>query len=114
MLLVEDDPTIRSLIEDVLQEDVGVAVQVAADGAVGLEMARKLRPDLILLDINLPKLSGLEVARRLKADRRTQAIPIVAVTCASHDEVLAAGCDAFLGKPFDLDEMTAMTMRYVT
>ena len=107
ILVVEDDLGVSGLIADLLEAELSVDVAVAADGVVGLALARRLRPDVVLLDVNLPRLSGLALARQLKADPTTLAIPIVAVTSESRAKTLAAGCDDHLDKPFDLDELVA-------
>ncbi len=105
ILVVEDDLTVSDLIASLLEMELSVQVSVAADGVLGLALARWLRPDLVLLDVNLPRLSGLTLARQLKADPATWATPVIAVTSESRVKTLAAGCDDHLDKPFDLDEL---------
>jgi DNA-binding response OmpR family regulator len=107
ILVVEDDLSVSDLIADFLEAELGAHVVVAADGVLGLALARRLRPDLVLLDVNLPQLSGLAVARQMKADPTTCATPLIAVTSESRVRTLAAGCDDHLDKPFDLDELVA-------
>lgn len=103
ILVVDDEATIRLLIRASL-EGAGHCLLEAADGASALQMARSRRPDLILLDIALPRLSGLEVCRRLKADPATAATPILVLTgFAQQAERQAAeevGAQAFIAKPF--------------
>ncbi len=113
VLLVEDDPAIRDLIATLLEIDLGVSVTVATDGAAGLELAKRLGPDLVLLDINLPRLSGLELARRLRSNPRTRAIPIVAVSSESREKALAAGCDDHVAKPFNVSDLIQRVRRYL-
>jgi two-component system cell cycle response regulator DivK len=113
VLIVEDDPSIAELVQFVILDELGVRSVVAEDGERGLELARKLRPPLVLLDINLPKLSGLDVARQLKADPSTRALVLVAMTSASEVETRNAGCSDYLAKPFELDELINLAGRYV-
>ena len=109
VLVVEDDPDISDLVTDILELDLDVRTTKAEDGERGLEMTKELRPDLVLLDIKLPKISGLEVARRLKADPRTRAIPLIALTSEPRDTTLAAGCDDHIAKPFDILDLVQTT-----
>jgi CheY-like chemotaxis protein len=84
----------------------GYEVVVAGDGAQGVEAAIRERPDLILMDLSLPVLSGWEAAQQLKASAQTRPIPIIALSAhalaGERDRALAAGCDDFETKPVDL------------
>jgi CheY-like chemotaxis protein len=84
----------------------GYEVVIAIDGEQGLAMAQSERPDLILMDLNLPKLDGWEATRRIRAIPETKAIPVIALTAHEspddRDKCLAAGCNAHHGKPVDL------------
>lgn len=113
VLIVEDDPSIAELVRFVLEDEFGVHAVVAEDGEQGLELARQLKPPLVLLDINLPKLSGLDVARLLRADPETQALSLVAMTSASETDTRRAGCSDHLAKPFELDDLTNMIGKYL-
>jgi two-component system cell cycle response regulator DivK len=103
ILLVEDTEDNRQLIRD-LVTSVGYELLEAEDGETGVDMAERHRPDLILMDIQLPVLDGYEASRRIKADPELRHIPIIAVTsyALSGDETKArkAGCDAYVTKPF--------------
>lgn len=103
ILHVEDNPSNRKVIQHILRRTAHRLIE-AVNGQEGLEMAMKELPDLILLDIQLPKLSGYEVARRLKADEKLKQIPIIAVTsyALSGDDhkAIEAGCDAYIAKPY--------------
>ena len=104
ILLVEDDPTDLKLLSAVLKSSGhSVLEEISAEQAVDAIKAR--RPDLILLDLKLPGMDGLTLARRLKQDPDTQNIPIVAITAAremfSKEAALNAGCDAYIVKPVD-------------
>lgn len=103
ILIVDDEPNIVQLVRITL-EDSRVRILEAADGATALDRALSLRPDLILLDVDLPDLSGLEVCRRLKDDEALTKTKIVMLTAAAQaDDLargLAAGADQYLTKPF--------------
>jgi CheY-like chemotaxis protein len=102
ILVVDDDTAIRELMVAAF-EDEGYHVLQAADGAQALHLVSQTRPSVVVLDIQMPGIDGLEVARRLKADPETAAIPLVAVSAhARGAEVLGTGCCAFVAKPFDL------------
>ena len=104
ILVVEDSPDIRALIR-MLLEPAGHQVWTAADGAEGVELARRERPDLVLMDLSLPVLSGWEATRQIKSDPATSSITVLAVTAhamqGDRERALAAGCDGFLSKPID-------------
>ena len=103
ILVVDDEPTIRVLVRAVL-EGTGYRVLEAADGPSALQMAQSRRPDLVLLDIALPRLSGLEVCRRLKEDAATAATPVLLLSgLVQQTERRAAegvGAQGFIAKPF--------------
>jgi len=104
VLLVEDDPVILRLLE-VNFELEGFGVLLAHDGAEGIELARSEAPDLIISDIMMPKVSGLELVTALKADDATAAIPIILLSAkAQSSDVKAgmeAGADDYVTKPFE-------------
>lgn len=108
ILLVEDNELNRDMLSRRLSRR-GYEVEVAVDGAQGIEMARSVAPDLILMDVGLPGIDGLEATRRLKAEPGTRAIPIVALTAnamaGDQDEALAAGCDEYDTKPVDISRL---------
>ena len=104
ILLVEDNEMNRDMLSRRLRRR-GHEVLVAVDGAMGLAMAQRELPGLILMDMSLPVLDGWEATRRLKADPATRAIPIVALTAHAMGEdrerALAAGCDDYDTKPVE-------------
>jgi CheY-like chemotaxis protein len=106
VLIIEDNPVNLEFVVAVL-ESGGYRLLTATTAEAGLHAARTERPDVILLDIHLPRISGYEVAQRLKADPATAPIPIVAITAQAMrgEEVRAqaAGCNAFLTKPVEPD-----------
>jgi putative two-component system response regulator len=110
ILLVDDLPQNLEILCAVLEPE-GYALELAQDGQEALEMALKSPPDLILMDVSMPRMSGLEACRALKADERTRFVPIVLITALSarEDRIqgIAAGCDDFLAKPVDFEELLA-------
>jgi two-component system, cell cycle response regulator DivK len=108
ILYVEDNPQNMRLVRKILQAS-GYEVIEAVDGLSGLAMAARETPDLILMDINLPDISGLEATQRLKASPQLSWIPVVAVTAnAMHGDremVMQAGCDGYLAKPVMKSEL---------
>lgn len=112
VLIVDDFEQNRRLLLDLL-EDSGYEIQTACDGVEALEKAFAQPPDLVLMDVNMPRLDGFEACRRLKADERTRLVPVVLVTALSarEDRIrgISAGCDDFLTKPVDLEQLLART-----
>jgi putative two-component system response regulator len=110
VLVIEDDPSIRALLT-VLLEREGFDVATASDGEAGLAAVDKHDPDVVILDVGLPLIDGLEVTRRLRANRATRTLPIILLTArASIDDMVAgldAGADDFIGKPFERPELLA-------
>lgn len=108
ILLVEDNELNRDMLSRRLARR-GYEVSVAVDGEQGLARVREQRPDVVLLDMNLPLVDGWEVARRLKADPETAAIPIIALTAhamvGDRDQALQAGCDDYDTKPVELPRL---------
>ena len=106
MLYVEDNVANLRLVERLFARSPRITLLSADNGADGLRLARETRPALILLDLQLPAMPGLEVLRRLQQDEATRSIPVVIVTAdatpARHDEALAAGARAVLVKPLDV------------
>ncbi len=108
ILLIEDNELNRDMLSRRLARK-GFDVVTATDGEEGLSRAVPEAPDLILMDLNLPVLDGWEAARRLKADPRTKATPIIALSAHAMSEhrerALEAGCDEFDSKPVDLPRL---------
>jgi two-component system cell cycle response regulator DivK len=109
ILIVEDVDFNLDLLVQLLEDDYDILT--ASDGAAGIELAERERPDLILMDLSLPVIDGWEAARRIKANPVLQHIPIIALTAhaMSGDEAKAraAGCDDYLSKPIDEDVLFA-------
>jgi CheY-like chemotaxis protein len=116
VLVVEDSPDIRVLVR-MLLEARGHRVSTASDGREGVETARRERPDIILMDLSLPVLSGWEAARQIKADPSTRTIPVIAVTAhamqGDRERALAAGCDGFIPKPIDESTFERTVVAYL-
>jgi diguanylate cyclase (GGDEF)-like protein len=110
VLVADDDPSTRALIDMALQES-GYDCVLAADGKSALEQARATRPDLVVLDVGMPFMTGDEVHRELRRDPRTRYIPVVFVTAKRTTGEMAArlrnGADDYIAKPFDIDELVA-------
>ena len=105
VLLVEDNELNRDMLSRRLVRR-GFEVLIAIDGAEGIRMTRDEHPDIVLLDMSLPVIDGLEAARQLKRDPATQNIPLLALTAHAlkedRERAFAAGCDDFDTKPVDL------------
>ncbi len=108
ILLVEDQEMNRDMLSRRLKKR-GYEVDIAVDGAEGLEKARSGAPDLVLMDMSLPVMDGWEATRRLKADDATRRIPVVALTAhamaTDREKALEAGCDAYESKPVELPRL---------
>jgi CheY-like chemotaxis protein len=116
VLVVEDSDAIRAAFT-ILLEESGYAVAAAATGIDAVRLAAERPPDLVLLDLGLPDISGLEVTRRIKADPATARIPLVALTgrddAADRDALLAAGCADYLVKPVDTQSLIRALPNYI-
>jgi two-component system chemotaxis response regulator CheY len=104
VLVVDDDPFIRKLIATTLEDVAGFELHEAADGGEALEVARRERPALVFLDVDMPVLDGIETCTRLRSEESTGHATIVMLTAAHGDSVERraeeAGADLFLTKPF--------------
>jgi two-component system cell cycle response regulator DivK len=116
ILVIEDQEDNRQILRDLLGT-AGFDMIEAADGQEGVAAATKERPDLILMDIQLPIMDGYEATRRIKAIPELKAIPIIAVTsyALSGDEAkaMAAGCDAYVTKPYSPRQLLAKVKEYL-
>lgn len=106
VLLVEDSPVQREMISDILKES-GCTVTIACDGVEALEQLQAFSPDLVVLDIVMPRMNGYEVCRRIKSDPKTKNVPVI--MCSSKGEEfdrywgMRQGADAYIAKPFKPD-----------
>jgi CheY-like chemotaxis protein len=112
VLVVEDDRWIRSLLTDLLPAE-GYVVEEATNGAAGVRLARAHRPDVVLLDLAMPEMSGAEVLRELKSDSTTADIPIIVVSAYAGNlqGTEARTADSVIQKPFDLGDLLARIER---
>jgi two-component system, cell cycle response regulator DivK len=115
ILIVEDNELNLKLLNDILEYH-GYSILAARLGEEAIQLARRHTLSLIILDMQLPDISGLEAARRLKADEQTRAIPIIAVTAfalqGDEAKVIASGCDAYVPKPLNVAEFVGTVARY--
>ncbi|WP_329282817.1 response regulator [Streptomyces sp. NBC_01451] len=110
VLVVDDNKVIRQLIRVNLELE-GFEVVTAADGAECLDVVHQVRPDVVTLDVAMPRLDGLRTAARLRADPRTRDLPLAIISACTQYEVeagLEVGVDAFLAKPFDPAELISL------
>ena len=118
ILLVDDNPTNLQMLFQVLEKSVGCKLLVAKNGETALTIARKTRPDLILLDIMMPGIDGFEVCRRLKADPATLSIPVIFLSALDEtaDKVkgLQLGAVDYVSKPFQAEEVVARVNTHLT
>ncbi|HVI50403.1 MAG TPA: response regulator [Candidatus Sulfotelmatobacter sp.] len=105
ILIVEDNDLNMKLFNDLLQAH-GYQTLQTKDGREALKMAREYRPDLILMDIQLPEISGLEITRLLKADDELKTIPVIAVTAfamkGDEEKIREGGCEGYIAKPISV------------
>jgi two-component system cell cycle response regulator DivK len=117
ILIVEDEPKNITLFRDLLRR-FGYTTIEATNGRDGVNLAKARNPDLILMDIQLPVMDGLEATRILKLDAKTRNIPILALTSyamkGDRDKILQAGCDGYLAKPVDVREFLSTVARYLS
>jgi two-component system cell cycle response regulator DivK len=117
VLLVEDEEHILHLLTDLLAITLGQEVLTATDGIEAIRMAQEHRPDLILMNLTLPKLDGWEAARALKANDELRHIPILAITAhtmvGDRERALEAGCDDYFAKPIDVDAFVEFLQPYL-
>jgi CheY-like chemotaxis protein len=116
VLIIEDNEQ-NIYLATFLLKNSGYQVVQARSGEEGLSQSQKTRPDLILLDIQLPEMDGYEVVRRLKSQPATAAIPVVAVTsyamAGDREAILAAGCHGYVEKPIDPDTFVATVTAFL-
>ena len=115
ILVVEDNKKNMKLFRDVLQA-TGYRTLEAMTGEQAVELATEHSPDLVLMDIQLPDIDGIEALGRLRADERTASLPVLALTAQAMEgeraRFLAAGFDGYLSKPVDVDELIEAVRRY--
>ncbi|GAB4198280.1 MAG: response regulator [Coleofasciculaceae cyanobacterium] len=116
VLVVDDNEDNLSLLA-FLVEQLDCTILTAVDGQTALDLARGYQPVLILLDMMLPDIDGIEVLSRLRQNSLTATIPVIAVTAMARSQdrerILSAGCDEYVTKPFNVDEIEALLLRYL-
>jgi CheY-like chemotaxis protein len=114
ILLVEDDARLQTLGRKILERH-GYLVLLAGDGRVAMELAASAEPDLVLMDVSLPEMDGLEATRLIKRDQPD--LPIVALTAHAmerdRERTHSAGCDGFLSKPYQIPELLAIVAAHL-
>jgi two-component system, cell cycle response regulator DivK len=117
VLIVEDDP-LNMMLFSAMVASQGYDVLEARDGRAGLDLAHQEHPDLIIMDLQLPEISGLEVTHSLKADSDTSGIPIIATTAyalyGSEEKIRESGCDGYMAKPIALTEFLELIESLMT
>jgi len=116
VLIVEDNELNMRLFHDLLEAN-GYRTLQARDGGAALELAREHVPDLILMDIQLPKISGLEVTKQMKSDPMIAAVPVIAVTAfamrSDEERIRAGGCEDYIAKPISVSGFLEKIKRYL-
>ena len=116
VMIVEDNELNMKLFRDLLEAH-GYQTAGTSNGFEALDLVRKLRPDLILMDIQLPQVSGLEVTRWIKDDPELRAIPVVAVTAfamkGDEERIREGGCEAYLSKPISVGKFIETVRRFI-
>ena len=116
VLIIEDNEKNMKLARDVLQVK-GYETVEAVTGEEGVKLALQRRPDLVLMDIQLPGINGIEAFRQIRADAKTAHIPVIALTASvtptDRSQITAAGFDAFISKPISLKEFVETVKRLV-
>lgn len=116
VLIVEDNELNMKLFNDLLEAH-GYATLKTSHGIEAMELARAHKPDLILMDIQLPEVSGLEVTRWLKADDELKSIPVIAITAfamkGDEERIREGGCEAYMSKPISVSKFIATVKTYL-
>ena len=116
ILIVEDNELNLKLFRDLLGAN-GYDTFETKEGIEAISLTRQTMPDLIIMDIQLPEISGLDVTRKIKADAEIRHIPVIAVTAFAmkddEEKIMAAGCEAYLSKPIAIDDFLATIRRFL-
>lgn len=116
ILIVEDNDLNLKLFRDLLGAN-GYTTFETREGIEAIAMTRNVMPDLIIMDIQLPEISGLDVTRKIKADASMRHIPVIAVTAFAmkddEDKIMRAGCEAYLSKPIAIDDFLRTIRRFL-
>mgnify|MGYP001399444205 CR=1 FL=1 len=118
ILLIDDHPLLRQGIKQLIdmEDDMSVAGE-ASNSADGIRLATELEPDLILMDIQLPEVSGLEVTKWIKEDDELKSIPVIAVTAfamkGDEEKIREGGCEAYIAKPISVSSFLATVEKFL-
>ena len=116
VLIVEDNEKNMKLARDILQAK-GYQTVEAETGEAGVKLAKERKPDLVLMDIQLPGINGIEAFKQIRADTKTKSIPVIALTASvtptDRSQITAAGFDAFISKPISLKEFVETVKRLI-
>ncbi len=116
ILIVEDNDLNLKLFRDLLGAN-GYLTFETKEGIEAISMTRNIMPDLIVMDIQLPEISGLDITKKIKADASIKHIPVIAVTAFAmkddEDKIMAAGCEAYLSKPIAIDVFLGTIRRFI-
>jgi CheY-like chemotaxis protein len=117
VLLVDDNDAMRGLWRGILLSAVSTGLQTidARDGAEAVHLAREHRPEVILMDVSMPRVDGFQATRRLKKDPTTAGIPVIAITGTTYtrEDAVDAGCDGFVVKPFEAKKLLLEVARVI-
>jgi len=117
ILIIEDHPATAQFISEVMTLE-GFSSVIASDGRVGIEKTGEEKPDIILLDVMLPGISGIEVCKRLKENPETSSIPVVIVSVRGSEEdrekAFEAGCADYIVKPFEIQDLIKAIRKHLT
>ena len=116
VLIVEDNELNMKLFNDLLEAH-GYITLKTSDGAEALDLARQHHPDLVLMDIQLPRVSGLEVTRQIKADEKLKGIPVIAITAfamkGDEEKIREGGCEDYMAKPISVTKFIETVQKYI-
>lgn len=116
ILIVEDNDLNLKLFRDLLNAN-GYDTVETKEGLEAISLTRNLMPDLIIMDIQLPEISGLDITRKIKSDSAMRHIPVIAVTAFAmkddEDRILRAGCEAYISKPIAIDNFLSVVRRFL-
>ena len=116
VLIIEDNMVNLKLVRGILRR-LGIKTLEATDAEMGIVIAREQKPDLIIMDIVLPGMDGINATKALKKDKATRHIPVIALTACvmegDRETILSAGCDTYISKPFKLKEFTETVKKFL-
>lgn len=112
ILVVDDEVPVVNLLTDIL-EDHGCIVRTAHHGKAALHLAREEKPDLIISDVMMPFMDGVELCRRIRAEYGTRDVPVVLMSAARSPDLRECGANDFVGKPFAIERIDALVALYV-